>query len=210
MEETWCAQSAKTSSGWATSTPGGVPGRHELDNTQGSAVGRGDARILASNFQGYVAHEFVPTRDRLLPCGKPSICAMCNAGPERFAAELGRLVQRRRVRSTKTKAARNGGAHEADLVTGATGKVGRHFIERVLQSGELPDVKIHALCHNRLPATARAPGGCPGQYFRSCVRAQSPGRCHSCVALRHVQGNLGRHYRRFRERAFLAPRRVPD
>jgi len=31
----------------------------------GSAVGRGDARILASNFQGYVAHEFVPTRDPL-------------------------------------------------------------------------------------------------------------------------------------------------
>jgi UDP-glucose 4-epimerase len=36
------------------------------------------------------------------------------------------------------------------LVTGATGKVGRHFIERVLQSGELPGVKIRALCHNRL------------------------------------------------------------
>lgn len=36
------------------------------------------------------------------------------------------------------------------LVTGATGKVGRHFIGRVLQSGELPGVKIRALCHNRL------------------------------------------------------------
>ncbi|MFI5096570.1 MAG: NAD-dependent epimerase/dehydratase family protein [Candidatus Acidiferrales bacterium] len=42
------------------------------------------------------------------------------------------------------------------LVTGATGKVGRHFIERVLQSGDLPDVKIRALCHNRLlPPHAR-------------------------------------------------------
>ena len=42
------------------------------------------------------------------------------------------------------------------LVTGATGKVGRHFIERVLQSGELPGVKIRALCHNRLlPPHAR-------------------------------------------------------
>lgn len=42
------------------------------------------------------------------------------------------------------------------LVTGATGKVGRHFIERVLQSGELPEVKIRALCHNRLlPPDAR-------------------------------------------------------
>jgi nucleoside-diphosphate-sugar epimerase len=42
------------------------------------------------------------------------------------------------------------------LVTGATGKVGRHLIERVLQSGELPGVKIRALCHNRLlPPHAR-------------------------------------------------------
>jgi len=36
------------------------------------------------------------------------------------------------------------------LVTGATGKVGRHFIERVLRSDELPQAKIRALCHNRL------------------------------------------------------------
>jgi hydroxypyruvate isomerase len=44
---------------------GGVPGRHELDNTQEvqwDGVMRG---IVATNFQGYVAHEFVPTRDPL-------------------------------------------------------------------------------------------------------------------------------------------------
>ena len=44
---------------------GGVPGRHELDNTQEvqwDGVMRG---ILGTNFQGYVAHEFVPTRDPL-------------------------------------------------------------------------------------------------------------------------------------------------
>ena len=44
---------------------GGVPGRHELDNTQEvqwDGVMRG---IAATNFQGYVAHEFVPTRDPL-------------------------------------------------------------------------------------------------------------------------------------------------
>jgi hydroxypyruvate isomerase len=44
---------------------GGVPGRHELDNTQEvhwDAVMRG---IAATNFSGYVAHEFVPTRDPL-------------------------------------------------------------------------------------------------------------------------------------------------
>jgi hydroxypyruvate isomerase len=44
---------------------GGVPGRHELDDTQEvqwDGVMRG---IAATNFQGYVAHEFVPTRDPL-------------------------------------------------------------------------------------------------------------------------------------------------
>jgi hydroxypyruvate isomerase len=44
---------------------GGVPGRHELDNTQEvhwDAVMRG---ITATNYAGYVAHEFVPTRDPL-------------------------------------------------------------------------------------------------------------------------------------------------
>jgi len=44
---------------------GGVPGRHELDNTQEvqwDAVMRG---IVATGFQGYVAQEFLPTRDPL-------------------------------------------------------------------------------------------------------------------------------------------------
>jgi hydroxypyruvate isomerase len=44
---------------------GGVPGRHELDHSQEvqwDAVVRG---IVATGFQGYVAHEFVPTRDPL-------------------------------------------------------------------------------------------------------------------------------------------------
>ena len=44
---------------------GGVPGRHELDNTQEvqwDGVMRG---IVGAGFTGYVAHEFVPTRDPL-------------------------------------------------------------------------------------------------------------------------------------------------
>ncbi len=35
------------------------------------------------------------------------------------------------------------------LVTGATGKVGRNFIERVLDSSDCADIRIRALCHNR-------------------------------------------------------------
>jgi hydroxypyruvate isomerase len=44
---------------------GGVPGRHELDDTQEInwvGVMRG---IAATGFKGYVAHEFVPTKDPL-------------------------------------------------------------------------------------------------------------------------------------------------
>ena len=42
---------------------GGVPGRHELDDTQ-ELNWRTVAKAIADlNFQGYMAHEFVPTRD---------------------------------------------------------------------------------------------------------------------------------------------------
>ena len=43
---------------------GGVPGRHELDGTQEvqwDGVMRG---IAATTYKGYVAHEFVPSKDR--------------------------------------------------------------------------------------------------------------------------------------------------
>jgi hydroxypyruvate isomerase len=44
---------------------GGVPGRHELDETQElnwSAIAKA---IADTGFTGYMAHEFVPTRDPL-------------------------------------------------------------------------------------------------------------------------------------------------
>jgi hydroxypyruvate isomerase len=44
---------------------GGVPGRHELDDTQEVNWRAVAAAIAATGFQGYVAHEFVPTRDPL-------------------------------------------------------------------------------------------------------------------------------------------------
>ena len=36
------------------------------------------------------------------------------------------------------------------LVTGATGKVGRHFIDHILRSANHQDARVRALCHNRL------------------------------------------------------------
>ena len=44
---------------------GGVPGRHELDATQELNWAAVCTAIADLNFQGYVAHEFVPTRDPL-------------------------------------------------------------------------------------------------------------------------------------------------
>ena len=35
------------------------------------------------------------------------------------------------------------------LVTGATGKVGRHFIDRLLADRKWVDARVRALCHNR-------------------------------------------------------------
>ena len=43
----------------------GVPGRHELDDTQELNY-RGIARAIADlEFEGFLAHEFIPTRDPL-------------------------------------------------------------------------------------------------------------------------------------------------
>jgi hydroxypyruvate isomerase len=44
---------------------GGVPGRHELDDTQEVQWAAVMKAIADLNFTGYVAHEFVPTRDPL-------------------------------------------------------------------------------------------------------------------------------------------------
>lgn len=44
---------------------GGVPGRHELDNTQEVQWASVMRAIAATGFTGYVGHEFIPTRDPL-------------------------------------------------------------------------------------------------------------------------------------------------
>jgi hydroxypyruvate isomerase len=44
---------------------GGVPGRHELDQTQELNYGAVARAIADAGFEGYLAHEFKPTRDPL-------------------------------------------------------------------------------------------------------------------------------------------------
>src|SRR5579864_6606387 len=49
---------------------GGVPGRHELDGTQELNYRAVAEAIVALGFQGYFAHEFIPTRDPLKSLGE--------------------------------------------------------------------------------------------------------------------------------------------
>jgi hydroxypyruvate isomerase len=44
---------------------GGVPGRHEIDGSQELNYAAIARAIVATGFTGYLAHEFVPTRDPL-------------------------------------------------------------------------------------------------------------------------------------------------
>ena len=54
---------------------GGVPGRHELDDTQELNWAAVCRAIADTGFKGYVAHEFVPTRDPLKSLSEAvSIC----------------------------------------------------------------------------------------------------------------------------------------
>ncbi|HEY0796911.1 MAG TPA: NAD(P)-dependent oxidoreductase [Acidisarcina sp.] len=65
------------------------------------------------------------------------------------------------------------------LVTGATGKVGSHFIRRVLDSDDSRDVIIRALCHNRrLPAEDRLEVATGDISDREAVRAAMAGVTH--------------------------------
>ena len=58
---------------------GGVPGRHELDGTQEVNWPAVCRAIVDTGFSGYLAHEFVPTRDPLTSLAKPLRSVMCDA-----------------------------------------------------------------------------------------------------------------------------------
>src|SRR5437762_714231 len=72
------------------------------------------------------------------------------------------------------------------LVTGATGKVGSHFIDRILHSDDHRKVSIRALCHNRLVEPAERVEVLQGNISdRSVVRSAMQGithvlRCATC------------------------------
>jgi hydroxypyruvate isomerase len=65
MEGDLIATITKNLSSIAHFHTGGVPGRHELDDTQEVQWDGVMRAIAGAGFQGYVAHEFVPVRDPL-------------------------------------------------------------------------------------------------------------------------------------------------
>jgi UDP-glucose 4-epimerase len=79
------------------------------------------------------------------------------------------------------------------LVTGATGKVGSHFIRQVLSSGNPPDVTIRALCHNRrLEPHERLETMFGSIADRSRVRAAIEGITHvvHCATCKETPGDV--------------------
>jgi nucleoside-diphosphate-sugar epimerase len=74
------------------------------------------------------------------------------------------------------------------LVTGATGKVGRNFLERVLDSPNHRDVRVRALCHNRTLAPRDRLDVVQGNVSDG-ARCARPWRESLTPSLRNVQGN---------------------
>lgn len=65
------------------------------------------------------------------------------------------------------------------LITGATGKVGRRLMEKVLSSSALPDLRVRALCHNRsLPESERVSTVRGSIASRDVVREAMQGVTH--------------------------------
>ena len=79
------------------------------------------------------------------------------------------------------------------LVTGATGKVGSHFIRRVLNDGNRKDITIRALCHNRRLEPAEHLEVVSGSIQdREVVRAAMSGITHvvHCATCKETEENV--------------------
>ena len=95
------------------------------------------------------------------------------------------------------------------LVTGATGKVGRTLIDRLLADPAFGHARVRALCHNRaLPASDRARGGAR-QHRRPRRRRGGDARRHPRRPPRHLQGDARARDGRDGQGPVLADRGVP-
>ncbi len=75
------------------------------------------------------------------------------------------------------------------LATGATGKVGRNLIARLLEDSRFAGARVRALCHNRtLPGSERVEVVTGSIADRDAVSA-AVARRHPRRPSRHLQGN---------------------
>ena len=95
------------------------------------------------------------------------------------------------------------------LVTGATGKVGRTLIDRLLADPAFGHARVRALCHNRaLPASDRVEVVRGSIADRAAVEAAMRRR-HPRRAPRHLQGDARGRHGRDGQGPVLADRGVP-
>ena len=79
------------------------------------------------------------------------------------------------------------------LVTGTTGKVGSHFLRRLLNGDEFADVRIRALCHNRrLEPQSRLEMVSGNSSERDVVRAAMRGITHvvHCATCKETEDDV--------------------
>ena len=74
------------------------------------------------------------------------------------------------------------------LVTGATGKVGRHFIERLLADGDFAHWRVRALCHE----IAKSDAGIGRVELEFARGDRAVLQIHGKVVLRVVDGGMRR------------------
>ena len=90
------------------------------------------------------------------------------------------------------------------LVTGATGKVGQTFIQRLFADSRFDAFIVRALCHRRQPDPHERLEIVSGSIeHRTVVEAAMAGVTH-VVHLASVKKNAGNGYGRGCQRAFLA------
>ena len=90
------------------------------------------------------------------------------------------------------------------LVTGATGKVGRHFIARLLEDPRFSKARIRALCHNRLRGETDRMEVVRGSIAESNVVATALAGVTHVVHLATCKETPDDHYGRSSQGSFLA------
>ena len=94
------------------------------------------------------------------------------------------------------------------LVTGATGKVGRHFIAGLLDDARFSKRAGSGALSQSFVRGNRPRRGDPGLDRRAPRRGGGARRRHACRAPRDLQRNAGRRHGRHGQRAFLAARGI--